>query len=454
MGLLDFLFGKPPPAVDYAAQALAQGQANKDTAVAQARLNNPNIYNPYGSQVYSGPDDGSGRGTLTQTLSPAEQAKLDAQNQAQLGLAGILNKSIPNIDKVLSSPFGLSGSAVEGYVPGTEPGRAQTSADWASAGPVQKGLDFSGVSGIPRADAGVRDLVSQSMYDQGAHFLDPQFKQQQQQLDSTLANQGIVRNPGDNTAWQNEQDSLERQREGAYGDLRDRSIVAGGNAMQQLFQMGLGAHQQGVSDIGAQGQFANQAQQQSFNDILNAMQASNSGIGLQGQLASNQAGLTNAGRAQNYSEYAQNKTLPLNMITALLSGSQVNNPQYQATTPTSITAPPIMQGAQLQGQANTAASNANAGMMGSLLGGIGQIGAGFAGSAAGSAALASMFSDRRLKSNIKRIGEMPSGLPVYSYTIFGVERTGVMADEAEKLFPEAVIEGPAGFKMVDYARIF
>jgi hypothetical protein len=93
-------------------------------------------------------------------------------------------------------------------------------------------------------------------------------------------------------------------------------------------------------------------------------------------------------------------------------------------------------------------------MMGSLLGGIGQIGAGFAGSAAGSAALASMFSDRRLKSNIKRIGEMPSGLPVYSYTIFGVERTGVMADEAEKLFPEAVIEGPAGFKMVDYARIF
>ena len=48
---------------------------------------------------------------------------------------------------------------------------------------------------------------------------------------------------------------------------------------------------------------------------------------------------------------------------------------------------------------------------------------------------------------------MPSGLPVYEYTIFGRREIGVMADEAEKVFPDAVITGPDGFKRVYYDKI-
>lgn len=66
--------------------------------------------------------------------------------------------------------------------------------------------------------------------------------------------------------------------------------------------------------------------------------------------------------------------------------------------------------------------------------------------------MASMFamSDRRLKSNIKRIGQTPSGQPVYSYTIDGRNEVGVMADESPA---EAVHRHSSGYLMVDYAQI-
>ena len=41
----------PPPAPDYAAAATAQGAANVDAARATARLSNPNIFSPFGSQT-------------------------------------------------------------------------------------------------------------------------------------------------------------------------------------------------------------------------------------------------------------------------------------------------------------------------------------------------------------------------------------------------------------------
>lgn len=69
-------------------------------------------------------------------------------------------------------------------------------------------------------------------------------------------------------------------------------------------------------------------------------------------------------------------------------------------------------------------------------------------------ALLAMFSDRRLKRDIEKIGELPSGLNMYSYRYLWDEtpRVGVMADEAEALFPEAIGE-MYGFKTVDYSRI-
>lgn len=65
------------------------------------------------------------------------------------------------------------------------------------------------------------------------------------------------------------------------------------------------------------------------------------------------------------------------------------------------------------------------------------------------------FSDVRLKRDIKRIGAMPSGLPVYSYRyIFSdAPQIGVMAQEAIEMFPAAVSTHPSGFLQVRYDLI-
>lgn len=77
-----------------------------------------------------------------------------------------------------------------------------------------------------------------------------------------------------------------------------------------------------------------------------------------------------------------------------------------------------------------------------LLGGLAQAGATYA------------ASDRRLKTNIKEIGQYKNGLTKYSWTyLWGQDSEGVMADEAEKVIPDAVITMPNGYKAVNYALI-
>jgi hypothetical protein len=91
--------------------------------------------------------------------------------------------------------------------------------------------------------------------------------------------------------------------------------------------------------------------------------------------------------------------------------------------------------------------------LGQGIGGLLGAGMSAAGNAGGFGALFS--SDRRLKLNIVPIGQLASGLTVYSfdYVWGGPKQTGVMADEVEKVFPEAVVKDAHGFKMVDYSRI-
>jgi len=70
-----------------------------------------------------------------------------------------------------------------------------------------------------------------------------------------------------------------------------------------------------------------------------------------------------------------------------------------------------------------------------------------------SAASLFKFSDVRLKSNIERIGTHPLGIGVYDYDKFGKRERGVMAQEVEKVLPEAVSTHESGFKMVDYSML-
>ena len=75
---------------------------------------------------------------------------------------------------------------------------------------------------------------------------------------------------------------------------------------------------------------------------------------------------------------------------------------------------------------------------------------------------ASAFSDRRLKVDIKKIGTHSTGLNVYEWEwnakafVLGLDkhpRKGFIAQEVQKVFPDAVVEGSHGYLMIDYSKI-
>ena len=73
----------------------------------------------------------------------------------------------------------------------------------------------------------------------------------------------------------------------------------------------------------------------------------------------------------------------------------------------------------------------------------------------GASAAGMIFSDRRLKENIKRVGETDEGLPIYKYNYKGsmLPQIGVMAQDVAEVKPEAVSMMPGGFLAVDYGAL-
>lgn len=77
--------------------------------------------------------------------------------------------------------------------------------------------------------------------------------------------------------------------------------------------------------------------------------------------------------------------------------------------------------------------------------GIGSVAAGLAGLGL------SAFSDERVKENIRRVGSTFDGQPVYSYNFpGGPTQIGLLAQDVERVMPEAVGSTPEGIKTVDY----
>lgn len=64
------------------------------------------------------------------------------------------------------------------------------------------------------------------------------------------------------------------------------------------------------------------------------------------------------------------------------------------------------------------------------------------------------LSDRRMKYNLEKVGEHPSGIPIYSFRYVGGMTTviGVMAQDVEPIVPSAVLD-VFGIKFVDYAEL-
>lgn len=115
------------------------------------------------------------------------------------------------------------------------------------------------------------------------------------------------------------------------------------------------------------------------------------------------------------------------------------------------------QGAALAG-GQLAAGNVNRQIFGDVLGALKTGGEAFkafgGGSAAAGGSGAAAFSDQRLKKNVKRIGTRKDGLGVYEFDYIwgGARQIGLMAQEVQAVYPDAVSEID-GFLAVDYSKV-
>lgn len=175
----------------------------------------------------------------------------------------------------------------------------------------------------------------------------------------------------------------------------------------------------------------NRSQSNRDNALLSAAQdATIAG----GQEASRGLSDALATQNQNYAQIAQ-----------LLSGgmgTNVSSPQFQ-NTPAYQVAPPDISGLISNDYAQRLnAYNQNQSSLASGLFGL------------GSAAIG--LSDRRLKIDIRRIGKLDNGLPIYGFRYIdgvGPYQFGVMADEVEDAMPEAVVRTRDGIRLVNYETV-
>jgi hypothetical protein len=367
--ITDPLFGKPPAAPaapDYTGAAIAQGAANKETAVAQARLNNPNIYSPYGNQTVTwGTPDATGvsQPTINQTLTPEAQRALTAQQNLQANLATLGGQSYGTAFDVMSKPFDYRGQ-------------------------VQTSLDTSGIAKMPvnAGTTGQEAIMSR---------LEPSLAKNRVSTETQLINQGL--RPG-SEAYDNAIKLLGQQE----NDARTQAALQGIN-------LDTAANAQGFNQALQGGQFGNTAQQQALAQAITQRQ------------------------------------LPLNEINALMSGSQIQNPTFSPYSGSNIAPPPIANATAQQGAFDQNTYNQQMGSYNQNVAGLYGLG--------GAAAYGLAKSDRRLKSNINRIGTHKLGIGIYEYDIEGKHEIGVMAQEVEQVMPEAVIHHPDGYMMVQYGRI-
>lgn len=161
---------------------------------------------------------------------------------------------------------------------------------------------------------------------------------------------------------------------------------------------------------------------------------------------------------RQFSNQMTEYNMPLQYLTALMGNSSaVQNPTFSPFAQSAAAGTDVSGNVWNAYKANVdRANSANENMMGGLLG-LGKLGvSAFSGGPASAAmGMASMLSDIRLKRDIRRIGALPSGLPVYEFRYLWSDEpmVGVMAQEALGVVPEAVSMHESGFLMVDYSRV-
>ncbi|WP_085032305.1 tail fiber domain-containing protein [Ensifer aridi] len=438
---------KAPAPPDPNKTASAQTATNIGTAIANQTLGNVNQVTPDGSLTYSQTgttkwtDPLNGKVydlptyTATQTLSPEQQAIKAQTDAAEKNIATLANNQSARLNDLLGKPVDTSGAPAAGD-------------------PSKLGLpqyqNFTGGPNLQTNVTGAGDITRSynvdfdtSRYEQALmDRLNPQLERDRAALETRLVNQGLQ--PG-SEAYNRAIDEASR----ASNDARISAVLNAGQEQSRLaglardqatFQNSAQAqaYQQALASAG----FSNDANQQMFQNNQSTTAANNA---LRDQSFNAQQSMLNAqnqARSQYLNELYAQRNQPINEISALLSGAQVSNPNFVPTQgqqiPTVDYAGLVNQdyqnrlGAWQQKQAN---SNS---LVGGLLGFGGQL---------------ASLSDKREKKDIKRVGGL------YEYRYKGErknapKRIGVMAQEVEKVRPEAVSKGSDGLRRVNYGLLF
>lgn len=219
--------GSPPQPVDPWQQAAAQYQLGTGTAQFNANLNRTNSVNPLGSTSWTT--------TGSPALSPPSQApslpaSIPFPAGAPLGLGTLYLNGVQNQSG--GAPFGFGGAGS-----GTPPNTQVTQLAPQFQSVLQQPIDTSGIAGMPGGPSTLQDLATtrNALFNQQEAYLQPQQQLQQSELDSRLANQGIM--PG-SAAYKQAQDQLGREQTFANQQAIDSAIAGGGQEQSRLFGLG------------------------------------------------------------------------------------------------------------------------------------------------------------------------------------------------------------------------
>ena len=457
--------------------AAAQTGTNVSTAVANAYLGNITEHNPYGSTVVKrtgteGVFDPYTKKyykiptfTRVTRLSDTQRKLKDLNDRTAISLGRTGLQQSERINKLLSSTLdtdGLPDAGNAGDIRRADLQRVgagpRLATNIAGAGPVRRRLGSAGrVRGTYGTDfSDDRQRVEDALLARMA----PQLEQDRDRLEARLASQGIrIGSEAYNAAID---DHSRRTTDARYGAIlnagQEQSRLSELEAARAAFENA--AQAQRFDQVAQRGAFANAAQAQAFqqagaraafgNEARQNMYANQlQGAGFNNQAALQEANAdlarfqaANTARDRAFQERVAVRNQPLNEVIGLLSGSQVQYPQFMGanmpTIPTTDVAGIIANYDRNRIQAANANNSFASGLLGDFLG-------------FGSSLLTR--SDRRSKTDIRRIGKTDDGQNIYRfrYRSGGPIQMGLMAQEVETRKPEAVTE-VAGTKMVDYGK--
>lgn len=410
-----------PPAQDFRGAAQEQAQSGREALEAQNFANRPTVNTPFGQQSFDvtpqfDPVTGQFYNTYTQNinLTPELQSALDSQQRLQLGRSKTAEGLLGRVQQEYASPIDFSSATGLDMRP--------TQRNF-SPEAIQRQLD----SPTQQVDSSQRYFQDSedAVYNQFSRRAEPRFREESEDLRSQLYSQGLKE--GDE-AYERE---IRRQRE-SQNDARlqaqDQATIRAGEEASRMFGMDLSNRQNQFSEATGRGAFANQAAEQALRQQFGVADQELERGNYQNQV-----------RQQQIAEEMQRRGYSLNELNALLSGQQVQGPQFPGFNASGRGSEANFLGAaQAQGQNNLDIFNTQqANQQGTT-------------SAAASLALALALSDRRLKKNIRKLGKRLGRMFYeFEYLWSNEKYQGVMADEN----PDIAVEGPHGYMMVNYGRL-